>query len=143
MYPASFILSAFVTLMNGQSVPCNHPLAIAEGKGCNVPTIQVLTEIPTAPSTSCKNPYSYAIGQPGNDCSNVQAPPAQNVGKPNWEIAGNYSPAYPGAIFTVTNISYSMKRPGIMIITGEWNTPGTMPLSFYVDQTPGPFFKVQ
>lgn len=102
--------------------------------------VQILTELPDSPS--CKNPYSYAIGQPGNDCSNVQAPPRTDTGKPEWIIGYNYNPAYPGAIFTVTNISYSTKRPGVMIVTGEWNTEGTMPLSFYADQQPGPFFKV-
>jgi hypothetical protein len=135
MYPV-ILLSSFVLLANGQSVPCDHPLAIAEGKTCRA--VQILTPLPETPS--CKNPYSYAIGELGNDCSNVTAPPYQSVGVPDWTIGNSYSPAYPGALFTVTNISYSIKRPGIMIITGEWNTPGTMPLSFYVDQAPGPFF---
>jgi hypothetical protein len=131
---SSFILSSFVILANGQSVPCNHPLAISEGKGCNQPSIQILTEEP-----SCKNPYAYAIGQPGNDCSNVSAPPPSNFGKPAWVINASYNTPY-GMIFTVTGISYSHHRPDVAIITGEWSTEGLMPLSFYTDQQPGPFF---
>ena len=138
----------FASINQGDSVEGNSSLEwYHDGHKWNTrPRVnkQILVEAPTTPTTpTCKNPYSYAIGEPGNDCSNVQAPSYNAIGKPEWNIGVSYNPAYPGAIFTVTNISYSTKRPGVLIITGEWNTPDTMPISFYVDQQPGPFFKVQ
>lgn len=146
MYPA-LILSSFVTLLNGQSVPCDHPLAISEGKGCSqIRAIQILTPLPTMPE--CSNPYPGAAGE----CKvyvNPNPPPVDqtSIGRPEWYVGASYRSAYPSLVITVTSIGYSNTRPGIRIITAEWNTnqPGfeMLPISFYEDRQPQPFFQVQ
>lgn len=46
--PSVVSASQMMTLSNGAMVPCDHPLAIADGKGCNQPqpVVQVLTPLP-------------------------------------------------------------------------------------------------
>jgi hypothetical protein len=57
---------SFVTLANGGMVPCNHPLAIAEGKTCNAPAPSIIvTPQPTVtPIPQSAPPLTYFVQDP-------------------------------------------------------------------------------
>jgi hypothetical protein len=57
---------SLLTLTNGQMVPCNHPLAVAEGRSCNAPAPSIIvTPQPTVtPIPQSAPPLTYTVQDP-------------------------------------------------------------------------------
>ena len=169
MYPASFLLSTalstFVTLLNGQSVPCDHPLAIAEGKGCNQPKIQVLTEMPehnVGDDVDGKAGYKWfhdGINWIVVDCYYaVYHEPARYAtlcglgpkpdsvrdvanGYPVWEVGNVYYRAYPSQHHLLLGIIISPMNGKKILILQKTSEPFNY-VVFQEDQQKEPWIKV-
>jgi len=63
----------FVTLSNGALVPCDHPLALAEGKGCTAAP-GLPTPIPAADSVLHCNPYDLQQLATAPECESFRHP---------------------------------------------------------------------
>jgi hypothetical protein len=165
MYP-TLILSTFVTLLNGQSVPCDHPLAIAEGKSCR--NIQVLTEL--TPEHNVGDDVDGRIGykwfHDGTswvviDCyyavysgplehksvcgltpnvSDIDRSPAN--GYPVWEVGATYARAYPDQKYMLLGIIISPLSGKKVLTLQKLSEPFNF-ISFQEDQQKEPFIKVQ
>lgn len=167
MYPTTFLLSVFVTLFNGQQVPCDHPLAIAEGKGCSQKAVQILTEL--TPEHNVGDDVNGSVGfkwfHDGVnwviiDCYyaiyngplihqsvcaiNSQPEPTRDPsnGYPVWEVGNTYYRGYPSEQFVLLAISLS-PLTGKRVLTLQKTSEPFHYVAFQEDQQKEPFIKVR